>query len=220
MTFTSHKQLISSILKLPDAPFLVQNLQETLKKESKKRLAFYNQITEQEKAEFINGEVIIHSPVMKRHHDVGYTLSRIMEEFIIQNDLGFMGFEKIMIALTRNDYEPDICYFKPEKAKKFKSDQVLFPAPDLIVEILSKSTAKNDRGIKFQDYELHGVSEYWIIDSKNKSLEQYCLSSNKKYKLNLKAKSGEIESQAIKGFRIPIEAIFDKKMASQIIKSF
>lgn len=149
MTLTSHKQLISTILEMPEAPFLVQDLQKTLKEESDRRLDFYNEITEQEKAEFINGEIIIHSPVMKRHHDAGTSLFKLMDYFIDKKNLGFLGYEKIMIALTRNDYEPDICYFKPEKAKNFKEDQVLFPAPDLVVEVLLKSTQKNDRTIKF-----------------------------------------------------------------------
>ncbi|MEY4539280.1 MAG: hypothetical protein RLZZ306_1037, partial [Bacteroidota bacterium] len=30
------------------------------------------------------------------------------------HQLGFVGIEKIMITLTRNDYEPDICFFKKE----------------------------------------------------------------------------------------------------------
>ena len=68
-----------------------------------------------------------------------------------------------MISLTRNDYEPDICYFNKEKSQHFTDDQLLFPAPDLVVEVLSKSTEQTDRTIKFKDYENHNVLEYWII---------------------------------------------------------
>jgi len=34
-----------------------------------------------------------------------------------KNNLGFIGHEKILIALTRNDYEPDICYFGASKIR-------------------------------------------------------------------------------------------------------
>ena len=37
-------------------------------------------------------------------------------------------------------------------------------APDMVIEILSPSTARNDRIIKYQLYEHAGVREYWIVD--------------------------------------------------------
>lgn len=37
-------------------------------------------------------------------------------------------------------------------------------APDLVVEILSPSTAHRDRGIKLDLYERSGVRQYWIVD--------------------------------------------------------
>ncbi len=129
-----------------------------------KRIEFYNNISEQEKAEFINGAVIIHSPVMKRHNEANSNLHKLIDTFVYKHQLGFVGIEKILIQLTRNDYEPDICFFKSTKAKSFKSNQSLFPAPDFIVEVLSKGTAHRDRGIKFEDYAVHGIAEYWIVD--------------------------------------------------------
>ena len=54
-------------------------------------------------------------------------------------------------------------FFKNEKAKKFTTAQIIFPSPDLIIEVISKSTEKNDRGTKFEDYEAHAIEEYWII---------------------------------------------------------
>ena len=44
-----------------------------------------------------------------------------------------------------------------------------------MVEILSKSAAKKDRGIKHQDYAAHGIGEYWIINPHRKSIDQYIL---------------------------------------------
>lgn len=48
-------------------------------------------------------------------------------------------------------------------------------APDLVVEVLSPSTAKNDRLIKFNSYEKAGVKEYWIVDPYNQTIEVYLL---------------------------------------------
>ena len=119
-----------------------------------------------------------------------------------------------MIALTRNDYEPDLVFFSKEKAADFHDDQVLFPAPDFVVEILSKGTAAKDKGIKKKDYAAHGVQEYWIIDPKKQEIQQYILllPTDKHYPpAKIFTIDDEIESRAIQGFVIPVRAIFEEE---------
>ena len=48
-------------------------------------------------------------------------------------------------------------------------------APDLVVEILSPSTARRDRGLKFKTYRLAGVREYWIADPESKTVSIHIL---------------------------------------------
>lgn len=91
-----------------------------------------------------------------------------------------------MVSLTLNDYEPDICYFNAAKAAAFQPDQMRFPAPDFIVEVLSASMEANDRGVKFDDYAAHGVAEYWLIDPDTQTVEQYRLHGDA-YELAIKA---------------------------------
>ena len=59
---------------------------------------------------------------------------------------------------------------------KIQSDGV-HGAPDLVVEVLSPSTAKNDRSHKKEVYASCGVQEYWIVDPISKAIEQYLLKS-------------------------------------------
>jgi Uma2 family endonuclease len=54
-------------------------------------------------------------------------------------------------------------------------------APDLIVEVLSPSTAKMDWNKKFNLYEKYGVREYWIVDPHAKLVHVYLLQSNGEY---------------------------------------
>jgi len=219
MTVKMDMHLVSEILKSPNAPILIAEVSSILEKEKQKRAEFYNQITEQEKAEFINGEIIIHSPVKKNHNEISGNLFTIFKSYVVENNLGFVGIEKILIQCTRNDYEPDICFFGKEKTSKLKKDQSLFPIPDLIVEILSKGTQNRDRGIKFNDYQNHGVLEYWIIDPVAKTVEQFLLNNKGKYELNIKAKSGLVSSKAIQKLSIPIPVIFSTLKTHQFIKS-
>ncbi len=212
-----HENILEQILDLPDAPLLMQEVNNRLNDERQRRLQFYNDIDESMKVEFINGEIIVHSPVMKRHNTATGLLFQLLNIYCYMHDLGFVGFEKIMTVFTRNDYEPDIVFFGNEKAKDFKEVQTLFSVPDFVVEILSKSTAKKDRGVKFDDYETHKVAEYWIIDPDNEVVEQYLLQENR-YELNLKSDNGTIKSQVIEGFEIPIRAIFDEKLNFEILQ--
>lgn len=202
---------------MPEAPILVQELQVRLQEEQKRRKEFYNLITtEENKTEFINGEIIIQSSVKKHHNEYSGLLYQLLNIYVTKNDIGFVGIEKVMISLTRNDYEPDVCYFTKEKSKSFKRTQSLFPVPDFVVEFTSKKTEHRDRGIKYEDYQNHGVKEYWIISPETKVVEQYHLVKNK-YKLVKKSNSGEIESYAVKGFKIPIKSIFDKKLNLKVL---
>jgi len=105
---------------------------------------------------------------------------------------------------------PDLCFFNKKKSKNFRKGQSSFPAPDLVIEILSKQTEARDRGIKFEDYQNHQIEEYWIIDPKEEVVEQYHLEKGK-YELKLKSGNGQIASYVIEGFAIPVRAIFDKK---------
>jgi len=210
MITASHEKLLDNLLSLPNAPILLNEANNRLIEERKKREQFYNDITDSEKIEFINGEIVIHSPVKKEHNDVSGALFRLMSSYVDLNKLGYVGYEKIMISLSRNDYEPDLCFFDKSKSEKFKKGQSLFPAPDLVVEVWSKGTAKNDRGVKFNDYQAHLVLEYWMIDPVNQIIEQYRLDKKGEYELILKANNGTIECNAIKGFKISIESIFDK----------
>ena len=96
-------------------------------------------------------------------------------------------------------------------------------APDLVVEVLSPRTAKNDRGYKKDLYESSGVKEYWIVDPTLRSIEAYLLSDGK-YTLDgvyglfpnspsiteqeRQESKKEIPVSLYGDFRIPLEEIF------------
>lgn len=204
--------------KSPRLPEIVQNLQAFLDAERQRRREFYDQISESDKAEFINGEPVFHSPVRKKHLGSSGRLVRLLDLYVATRRLGDVFVEKMMIELTRNSYEPDICFFERKRAAKFDEDQMTFPAPDFIVEIVSKSTEKNDRGVKYDDYAAHGVKEYWIVDPSHKTIEQYLL-VGKRYHLNFKGKGGDVESKVVKGFCIPVRAIFYEKENLEILQT-
>lgn len=208
LTREMSNRIVSEIMNVPDAYLVLDAVRTALDEERKRRLKFYNDINEQEKVEFINGEIISHSPAKFKHIQIGGRLYTALSIHVLKNELGFVGYEKTMVSLSRNDYEPDICFFNKEKSAEFASDTMFFPAPNLVVEILSPSTKARDRGVKFKDYQAHRVEEYWIIDPEDNTAEQYHL-FGEEYQLILKSAVGDIKSFAVEGFQIPIRAIFD-----------
>lgn len=208
--------VLEPLLKSPKLTLYADQLQQYLEEERHKRAAFYDWITEDIKAEFINGEIVMQTPARKQHTDASMNLSSLLDAYVELQALGYVGAKTVLIALTRNDYLPDICFFRAEKAQNFLPEQVKYPAPDFIVEVLSPGTAAIDRGIKFEEYAANGVQEYWIVDPGQQTVEQYVL-HNEEYELLLKVKSGEISSEVVKGFTIPIAAIFDRKRKNQVL---
>ncbi|MCB0106229.1 MAG: Uma2 family endonuclease [Caldilineaceae bacterium] len=203
--------VIEQLLQEPTLPSVLKRLQTLMEAEQARRQYFYDVVTEEQKAEFINGEIVVHSPVKLQHNSASFRLSRLLSTFVDLHQLGMVGHEKILITLERNDYEPDICFFNQDKAQAFTRRQMKFPAPDLVAEVLSESTEHNDRGIKFRDYAVSGVTEYWIIDPEQEMVEQYILQDDE-YVLRIKSDSGEIRSVAVPGFTSPIRAIFDEQV--------
>jgi len=204
---------VAELLEAPDAKLVIERAQAILADEAKRRRAFREWLRDDIKAEFINGEVIKHSPVKHRHLDATANLMTLLRVYVHLNNLGAVDSEKALVGLTRNDYEPDICFWRSETADSFEDDQMEHPAPDLIVEILSKSTTGRDRGVKFEDYAAHGVQEYWIIDPIRKSVEQYQLDEATMAFASAAVvyMDDTLTALTIPGFSIPVKAIFDKQ---------
>lgn len=203
-------EILNDIRNSPEIALLANDIHAIIESERSERERFYNLVHENVKAEFINGQIIFHSPVKGRHWMVSMNLSSAIHQYVKKNKLGRVGVEKVMIRLTRNDYEPDIVFFRNEKAAKFTGEQLIFPAPDFIIEILSASTEEIDRGEKLLDYAAHGVEEYWIIDPEKEIVEKYLL-HNGYYQIAEKLlHKGSIASEVIIGFEIDLKQIFEQ----------
>jgi Uma2 family endonuclease len=81
--------------------------------------------------------------------------------------------------------------------------------PDLVVEILSPSTAKRDRVLKMNLYERAGIKEYWIIDAANRTVEVYTLVGGRYVRDNTFGDNDIVTSFSFQQFSVSIEAIFE-----------
>ncbi len=202
--------LLEPLLHSPRLARYRDEIDRVLAAEHERRERFYDEIEPNQKAEFINGEVIMHSPAKAKHVQITGRILNLLSNWSILHESGSVFFEKALVCLTRNDYEPDVLYYGPEKAAVITPDQMKFPAPDFIIEVLSESTEKYDRTVKFTDYADHGVEEYWIVDPDERTIEQYGIGPDGIYALHSKLDAThQIKSRRVDGFAMPVIAAFD-----------
>ena len=203
-------RLIEPLRHSPLLPAVIQRLQKHIAGEQFKREQFYDEMTPNQKIEFIDGEVVLHSPARNRHLEVTMFVASLLRTFVDLHQLGVVRVEKCLCAFPRNDYEPDVVFFGKAKAATLTAETLKFPVPDLIVEVLSESTQQNDRGVKFEDYAANDVGEYWIVDADNATIEQYLLHDGQ-YELCVKSTTGKLTSRVLVGLTVDIESLFDRQ---------
>jgi Uma2 family endonuclease len=209
--------LLDAMLNAPDLPELIGEAQRALGREQRLRAKFYADITPEHKWEFIQGEVIMHSPALNRHLAASQRLYDLLNAFVRVRRLGLVRHEKAMTSFPRNDYEPDVMFFGTAKAALIDPDTLRFPIPDFIAEVLSPSTEARDRGIKFRDYALHSVTEYWIIDPVAETVEPFRLVDGE-YPPVPPQSDGLLGSDVVPGFEIPLRALFDEEENALVMK--
>ena len=80
-------------------------------------------------------------------------------------------------------------------------------APDMVIEILSPSTASKDMIIKYNRYLRAGVREYWIVDPKTKSV-RVCVLKDGKYDSIDYLDPGGIQVNVLEGCEIDMRRVF------------
>jgi Uma2 family endonuclease len=122
--------------------------------------------------ELIDGEHVVSATPLLRHQQV---LARSFYELFRQvdkQDRGQVLFAPVALHLSQVDVvEPDLIVVLPEHQDVMVPNRLVGPA-DLVVEVLSPSTAARDRGVKKALYLRAGVQEYWIVDSVQQTVEQ------------------------------------------------
>lgn len=129
--------------------------------------------------ELYDGEVYVVPSPLPLHQVVSARLYDVLRDYV-QMHGGIVLYAPLDIVLTDVDVvQPDILLFTRERQRLIDPRKVTRHPPDLAIEILSPSTASNDRGRKMQLLERHGVQEYWLVDPENLGIEVYWLSDDR-----------------------------------------
>lgn len=123
--------------------------------------------------ELIDGKAVLMSPRPAVNHNfVSGSIYGIFHHYLRGKRCTPFADGTDLYLTEDNRFVPD-CMIVCDK-DKIHTDGV-HGAPDLVVEVLSPSTAKNDKGHKKDVYEQSGVKEYWIVSPGDKTVEQYLL---------------------------------------------
>ncbi len=123
--------------------------------------------------EIIDGELFVTPSPRTAHQKVVTNLCYYLADFIKKEELGEVYVAPFDVVFSRYDIvEPDVLYISKARATVVTENNVQ-GAPDLVVEVLSESTADIDRTTKLKLYARFGVQEYWIIDPRICSAEVY-----------------------------------------------
>ena len=124
----------------------------------------YKNTPEDERYELLDGELVMSEAPRIVHQSVDMELGTLMNLFVKENDLGRVFSAPTDVVLSDTIVvQPDLLFVSKQRAHII-TEQNIQGAPDLVVEILSPSTANRDWTIKRGFYARYGVKELWIVD--------------------------------------------------------
>ena len=130
--------------------------------------------------EIIGGEKIMSAMAYLNHSGIIMNLGNKIFNYVVANKCGYVFTDDVDVHFPDgNLFRPDLTVITAENKKILNWKGAINGVPDMVVEVLSRSTKKNDLTIKKDIYESNGVKEYWIVDPWAKSVTVYILRDGK-----------------------------------------
>ena len=150
------------------------------------------------------------SPSLSHQH-VSKKLAFLLFQIVEQKGQGFVFYAPLDVKIRENTvYQPDLLVILAnvrEHADRIQETHIE-GAPDLIIEILSPSTAQMDPLDKRYDYAEAGVAEYWIVDPVGHRVEVYGLQERRFVLIETAQEKGRIRSRLIPDFEVDLADLF------------
>ena len=161
-----------------------------------------------ERYELINGKLTMVPAPNRKHQRVQARLSRRLGNFTEEHGLGEVYNAPFDVFLSDTDVvEPDLLFVSHAREDRF-TEKNIRGAPDLVVEVLSPSTADNDLGPKRDLYEQHGVLEYWIVDPEAETLAVHRQRDGRLELAEAFARHETLRSAVLEGLQLKLDDIF------------
>ena len=138
--------------------------------------------TDRNRYEIFEGEVQVSAAPNIAHQTAVTNLGAILGNHIRSHRLGQVLVAPTDVVLSEvTVVQPDILFVSAERRKIIQAAYV-GGAPDLVIEVLSPSTALADRHAKQQIYARHGVPHYWRFDPERREAIGLALDAEGRYR--------------------------------------
>lgn len=161
---------------------------------------FVEWVGEKTRAEWVDGEVIVMSPVRGEHDVLVAWPHSVVRPFVRRNALGEVRGPEFTARLgpERRRRLPDLLFVAESRRGILRRNHVE-GAPDLTIEIVSPDSVARDWRDKYLDYQAAGVREDWVIDPMSERAELYRLDDRGIYQ-PVEEKDGKVVSAVLPGF--------------------
>ena len=177
----------------------------------------YLEISEEGKFEFVAGNVIPVEPPSEEHNALSGYLYHVTGVYVEETENGrVMGDNYTQQLGPETNRIPDVSFFRKDSLGKIQHLHSEGGA-DLIIEVLSPSTRRIDRGEKFYEYEAAGVEEYWMVDPERKTAEFYRLTDGR-YIPVLPDAEGRVHSSTIPGFYLRVSWLWERPKITTVLR--
>ena len=158
--------------------------------------------------ELLDGELVMTPAPGERHQSVSALLGWKLVQFASENSLGRVYLAPFDMVLSDVDVvQPDLLFVSNGRGHIITPANIQ-GAPDLVVEILSPSTAERDKTFKRTLYARYGVNEYWMVDTTAKDIAVLLLGDQGFEVVDTYGEGETLTSPILQGFRLNIGDIF------------
>jgi Uma2 family endonuclease len=168
----------------------------------------YLLLPEDRRYEVVDGELLLTPAPTPYHQTVAKRLGFLLDAHVQEGKLGEVFIAPCDVVLSQFDVlQPDV-FFIAAARLSIIGEKYISDAPDLVVEVLSPSTADRDRVAKARQYAKFGVAEMWIVDPAAHTVEVFRNSPAGFRRDSVSGATDLLRSPALPGLEIPLDRVF------------
>ena len=159
-------------------------------------------------SQLIEGELFMSPSPKFFHQEIIGNLYYSLRSFLRRKPLGKIVLSPSDVELDEhNVYQPDLYYVRRDRCHLI-DEQGMKGAPDFVVEVISRSTAKLDRERKLPNFARAGVHEFWAIVPTTNEVEVWKLADSVEEPAFRLSVGDTLSTDILPDWEMPVAEIF------------